>query len=116
MSAKGSDHQVVIDGSRVQFSCSAAHAATCRLGCVLECEDYHSPECDRTVKDAGSCGALVYFDAVDPFDTYIGGTDRQDWRSGPIDIEWDTYHDSWLWRFPGEDRQLPGHARYRDAV
>ncbi|MUL61066.1 MULTISPECIES: hypothetical protein [unclassified Mycolicibacterium] len=116
MSDKASDHQVMIDGNGVQFSCAATHAAACRLGCALECEDYHRSECDRSVKDVGNCGALTYFDAADPFDTYIGATEPNNWQSGPIDVEWDSYYDSWLWRFPGEDRQLPGSARYRDAV
>jgi hypothetical protein len=54
-------------------------------------------------------------ESEDAFGTDIGATERQDWHSGPIDVEWDTFYASWLWRFPGDDRELPGHVRYRDA-
>lgn len=116
MSTNISDHSIAVtDSGDVQFTCNAAEAGACRLGCVAECEDYHRADCDRSAKDTGICGALPYLEVDDPFDTYIGATDRQDWQSGPIDTEWDSYYETWVWRFPGDDRELPGSARYREA-
>ncbi|MBU8819261.1 hypothetical protein KL864_25535 [Mycolicibacterium goodii] len=105
------DHTITVDATGVAFACVAPVGHQCRLICVRECEDYHHPECDRSTKDSGDCGALIYLDPADPDDTYIGATDKAHWRSGPIEVDWDSYYNSWLWRFPGENRGKPGFER-----
>lgn len=115
MSTTPFDHHIEVTDGAVEFTCTAEQGAQCRLGCSAECEDHHRPQCDRTLKDIGSCWALPYLAAGDPSDAYLGVAERHAWCSGPIDIEWDNYYESWVWRFPGEDRQLPGLAQ-RDAV
>lgn len=105
------DHAIVVTAAGVSFVCIAAPGEQCRLMCVHECEDYHLPQCDRSTKDSGNCGALIYLDPADPADTYIGSTDREDWHTGPVSVEWDGFYESWLWRYPGEDRELPGFAQ-----
>ncbi|ART74328.1 hypothetical protein BTO20_37535 (plasmid) [Mycobacterium dioxanotrophicus] len=107
------DHHITITDNGVAFSCAAPVGQQCRLICARECEDYHRPDCDRTTKDSGDCGALIYLDPADPADTYIGCTEPHHWRSGPISIGWDGFYETWLWRYPGEDRQLPRFARQR---
>ncbi len=112
-----SDHRIAIDvAAGVRFVCDAPVGGECRLRCVAECEDYHLKHCDRSVKDTGECGALPYLESEETFDTYIGSTEPDDWQSGPIDTEWDGFHETWVWRFPGEDRELPGRRRYQRAV
>lgn len=117
MNEERADHAIVIDRTTgVRFICQAREGSVCRLGCVAECEDTHLHECDRSTKDTGSCGALPFLESGDALDTYIGSIGTQNWDSGPIEIEWDSYYESWVWRFPNEDRELPGGRRFRDAV
>lgn len=116
MSEQQHAHSVTVaaDGE-LSFACTAVVGSACRLMCVVECEEYHRPECDRSTKDAGECGALIYLNNDDADDIYTGTTDRAAWTSGPIETEWESYYESWVWRFPGEGTELPAHARYRSA-
>ncbi|SIC07336.1 hypothetical protein [Mycobacteroides abscessus] len=98
------EHAIFVSSSgAVEFVCSAAAGSLCRLGCVAECEDYHRETCDRSTMDTGWCGVLPYLDGA-VADTYVGGTERADWRSGPIAIDWSDDARSWLWRFPFDQR------------
>lgn len=82
------------------FTCNAPEDSECRQ---YDCQ----PECARSSQASGECGALFFFDPCDPTSTYNGTTARSQWRSGPIEIEWGEEYGSYLWRFPGEDRDLP---------
>ena len=105
-------HRIVVDESgSVEFVCEALAGSECRLGCVADCEDQHRADCDRSRKDTGGCGALPFLQSEEAFDTYIGATEIADWVSGPIETEWDGYYETWVWRFPAEQRELPGSRR-----
>ncbi len=112
MSNAGHNHSLIVaDDGALVFSCNAPLGSVCRLVCVADCEDYHRPDCVRLTRDSGECGALIYFNSDVAEGIYTGTTDRTMWESGPIETEWDSYYDSWVWRYPGEDTELPIQAR-----
>ncbi|WP_071288655.1 hypothetical protein [Mycolicibacterium llatzerense] len=116
MSKVESSHSLTIaDDGALVFTCDAPQGSACRLVCVADCEDYHRPDCDRSTKDSGECGALIYLNNDGAEDIYTGTTDRTSWDSSPIETEWDSYYDSWVWRYPGEETDLPTYARDRNA-
>lgn len=96
------DHAITVneDGTALRFTCRAASGAKCRQ---FDC----TPESARPSEAAGSCGALFFFDPCRPGTTYIGTTAQREWRSGPIEVEWGEEYGHYLWRFPGEERDLP---------
>lgn len=105
------EHSILInDVGAVEFVCNATTGSTCRLVCEQDCEDRHRAECDGSTKDGGLCNAMPYLEAGEAHESYIGTTGQYDWRSGDIDIEWDSDYEAWHWRYPLEDRQLPGTA------
>lgn len=101
-----SDHAVTICDAVVEFTCVATPGSNCRLICAHECVDNHAVDCDRSTKDSGRCGALIDLQAVEPNDTYIGHVQREDWRSGSIEVQWSDDAEGYQWRFQAENESL----------
>lgn len=94
------DHSITVKTDGLTFTCEAAQESECRQ---YDCR----PECAWSSTGSGECGALFFIDPCDPENTYNGSTDRGEWNSGPIAVEWSDEFGSYLWRFPGEPRDLP---------
>lgn len=111
------DHSIEVTAGRVvRFVCDAEEQQPCRRVCALDCEEVHRPGCDGTTVSSPRCIAIPSLTSDDAVATYNGVTDPSRWTSGAVDVEWDGYYDSWLWRYPGEDRGVPGELDPRRAV
>jgi hypothetical protein len=100
-------HQLdVDDDGHARWTCDAPEGSRCRLVCAEDCgaEQWPCNSYDdqgeeiqpaHPMRDSGECHVVLFLGLGDPMESYEGGEEPFDLRSGPVKAEWEGDYYGW---------------------